>query len=354
MAVQDRADGMDQESEQRRQISESSLQRRAMAAMLLAMLVMAIGLPHHMTAFGNHGDHAVSRIVVWLSILLTLGTLSATRHTLFYAWQSLRHGRLGSTELVTICALGALVASLPTLAIHSAPMYFDVTAMSLAWIVAGEAQSAAIYRRCSSRLEQLAPLNLPALRLGLPAPWRSDRSAAWPGSVIGGFAAVTLVLHALLSESAVRGLLVGLSAVAMGCPCTLGIVKSTAWEAGVERAAAFGWLVPSGEAVSRIAETPHLVAQLVVAPGAADLRPLVALAGAVNWTIRLNYLWAVGLNLALLPLALIGPLPSIVPATTMVIARLLIFFTTRRLRSWGTSSLESAEVINLGYNHDDA
>lgn len=320
-------------NEQRWQISDVSLQRRAMGSMLLAMLVMALGLPLHLTALNAHGDHAGSwRLMVWLICLLTLWTVWAVRHVLHNTWWALRQGSFGSTELVTICALGAFAASCPAVLNHSAPMYFDVTAMALAWIVAGEAQSAAIQRRFASTLEQLAPLQLQPQIPSLPASIRSDQAVRWLGVAILACAIVALAVQMQLSGSAVIGFLASLAVVAVGCPCTLGIAKSSAWQVGVERAAERGWLIPSGALLNQIAAAPQVASQYAVQIGEADLAALLALARAVQRAMRWNYLWAIGLNLLLLPLALVGPLPAFVPAATMVIARLLIFWTTRTLR----------------------
>lgn len=320
--------------EQRRPISDRTLQRRAMGSMLLAMLVMLLGLPLHLAELRAHADHGgAAWLVVWLSWLLTLWTVWTARHIFHSAWQALRQSSFGSTELVTICALAAFVASCPALLDHRAPMYFDVTAMALAWIVAGEAQAAAIQRRFAATLEQLAPLHLQPQLPSLPAVQRSERFARSLGLAMLVFAIAAFGGQIMLGGSVTLGVVSALAAVAAGCPCTLGIARTSAWAAGVERAATIGWLIPSGPAFSRIVAEPELVSQYALQIGAADRGALLGLARAVERAGRWNVLWAVGLNLLLLPLALLHPadprLPALVPAATMVIARLLIFCTTR-------------------------
>ncbi|HEY0607805.1 MAG TPA: hypothetical protein VGD58_33125, partial [Herpetosiphonaceae bacterium] len=277
-----------------------------------------------------HADHGgATWLVVWLSGLLTLWTIWTTRHVFHSTWQMLRRRRFGSTELVTIGALAAFVASCPALLDHRAPMYFDVTAMALAWVVAGEAQAAAIQRRFASTLEQLTPLHVRSQLPSLPAVQRSEPFVSWLGLAILVSASAVVGVQIMLGGSVTFGLMAGLAAVAAGCPCTLGIARSSAWEVGVERAAVLGWLIPSGALFSRIAAEPQSAAEYAVKLGATDRPALLALARAVERTSRWNVFCAVGLNLLLLPLALRGPLPSLVPAATMLIARLLIFCTTR-------------------------
>lgn len=302
----------------------------AMGSMLLAMLVMLLGLPLHLAGLRAHADHGgAAWLVVWLSWLLTLWTIWTVRHVFHSAWQALRRSSFGATELVTICALAAFVASCPALLDHHAPMYFDVTAMALAWIVAGEAQAAAIQRRFAATLEQLAPLHLQPQLPALPAVPRREPFARWLGLALLVTAIAAFGAQIMIGGSVTLGVVSALAAVAVGCPCALGIARTSAWAVGVERAAAIGWLIPSGATFSRIVAEPELASQHALQIGAADRPALLALARAVERTIRWNVLWAVGLNLLLLPPALFGPLPPLVPAATMVIARLLIFCTAQ-------------------------
>lgn len=330
--------GLAREAQQ--QIADRVLQRRAMGSMLLAMLVMLLGLPLHLASVSTHGDHGgAARLLVWLSALLTLWTLWVTRHVFQHAWLSLRRRDFGANELINMCALAAFVASLPALFAHSAPMYFDVSAMALAWLVAGEAQTSAIQRRFVSACEQLAPLRFQPQMVSVPAAARGDRAARWLGLAILVFSISVVSVQFLRGGNAMSGLLAGLAAVAVGCPCTLGIVRSSAWEVGVERAATLGWLLPSGAALRQIAVDPQLVEQYALKLGPADPAALVELAHSVERTIRWNYLSAIGLNLVLLPLALLGPPPSLLPAAAMVLARLLIAWTTRSLRLPGSGTI---------------
>ncbi|MBV9789051.1 MAG: hypothetical protein JOZ51_12795 [Chloroflexi bacterium] len=326
--------------EAQQQIADRVLQRRAMGSMLLAMLVMLLGLPLHLPSLSAHGDHSgAARLLVWLSALLTLWTLWITRHVFGNAWLRLRRRDFGAAELVSVCALAAFVASLPALLVHRTPMYFDVSAMALAWLVAGEAQTSAIQRRFVSACEQLVPLRFQPQMVSVPAVPRGDRTARWLGLTILVFSISVVSVQILRGGSGMSALLAGLSAVAVGCPCTLGIARSSAWEAGVERAAVLGWLLPSGAALGQIAADPQLVKEYALKLGAADHAALMALAQLVERTIRWNYLSAIGLNLALLPLALFGPPPSLLPAATMVLARLLIAWTTRTLRLPGSGTI---------------
>lgn len=318
------------------------LQRRAMGSMLLAMLVMLLGLPLHLAGLSAHGDHSgAARLVVWLSALLTLWTLWVARHVFENAWRNLRRRDSGAAELVAGCALSAFAASLPALVVDSAPMYFDVTAMALAWLVAGEVQTVALQRRFDSTCQQLAPLRLQPQIPSVPAAPYGDRVVRWLGLALLVFSIAALGMQILRGGSVASGLLAGLAAVAVGCPCTLGIVRSSAWEVGVERAAALRWLLPSGVALSQIAAVPQQADQYALKLGSADHVALLALVRSVERAIRWNYLWAIGLNFVLLALALLGPLPSLLPAATMVLARLLIAWTTRTLRlsGWGTIAM---------------
>lgn len=321
-------------------IGDRVLQRRAMGSMLLAMLVMLLGLPLHLAGLSAHGDHGgAARFVVWLSALLTLWTLWVARHIFPHAWRGLRRVDFGVAELVSVGALAAFIASLPALVAHSAPMYFDVTAMALAWLVAGEAQVSALQRRFDSAREQLAPLRLQPQLPSVPVEPHGDRAVRWLGLALLVLAIAALGVQILRGGSIASGLLAGLAAVAVGCPCTLGIVKSSAWEVGVERAAALGWLLPSGAALSQIAADPQQADQYALKLGPADPAALLEVAREVERTIRWNYLWAIGLNLVLLPLALFEPPPSLGPAATMVLARLLIAWTTRTLGLSGSGTI---------------
>jgi cation transport ATPase len=208
-------------------------------------------------------------------------------------------------------------------------MYFDVTAMALAWLLSGEAQSMAIRRRFASMVEQLAPLNPPPHSLAAPAADLDDPHARWLSGVILGFSFAALIWQTHTGTIA-NGLLTALAVAAAGCPCTLGIVRSSAWVDSSERALALGWLIPEGAAWSRLASVPE-ADRLALKLGAADESALFSLARAVRRTIRWNYLWSIGFNVVLLPLALFGPVPALLPAITMLLARLLIWLTTRRL-----------------------
>lgn len=326
--------------EAHRQIADRVLQRRAMGSMLLAMLVMLLGLPLHLPSLSAHGGHGgAGRLMVWLSALLTLWTLWVTRHVFGNAWLSLRRRDFGATELVAVCSLAAFSASLPALLAHRAPMYFDVSAMAMAWLVAGEAQTAALQRRFVSAHEQLAPLRFQPQITSVPVLPHDDRAARWLGLAILVFSIAVVSVQVLRGDSVASGLLAGLAAVAVGCPCTLGIVRSSAWEVGIERAAALGWLLPSGAVLSQIAADPQRSDQYALKLGSADPAALLALARSVERTIRWNYLSAIGLNLLLLPLALFGPPPSLLPAATMVLARVLIAWTTRTLRLAGSGTI---------------
>jgi cation transport ATPase len=329
-------------------LSDAALQRRAMVAMLLAMLVMALGLPLHLATFRDHSRHTwLALPVAWLSCFLTLSTLAAGRHALSDTWRALRYARLGGAEIVTISALITLIVSLPSLVIHSAPMYFDVTAMALAWHLTGAAQSSTIQRRFAATVEQLAPLNLRPQRPTLLAADHEPWLARWLLGILFVFAIAALLWHSL-SGNLSNAALAALAVAAAGCPCTLGIVRSSAWAVGAERAVAIGWLIPVGEAWSRIEALPAQADQLAVRLGAASSADLRALACAVQRTIRWNTVWSISLNLALLPLALAGPVPAILPAATMVLARLLIGFTT-----WRLARRLSLTTTCLEYNPDD-
>ncbi|HEX6291434.1 MAG TPA: hypothetical protein VFZ66_19780 [Herpetosiphonaceae bacterium] len=309
-----------------------ALQRRAMRSMLLAMLVMALGVPLHILALGAHDAHGAgwwAMLVVWSSAGLTLLTFWTARDLLREAWRTLRPVRLRAADLVVLGALAAFVASCPALAQPTAPMYFDASAMALAWLLAGRSQAAEIEQRFVVVLEQLSPLNLPHPG----AEYRSCRishehTMTWLGLAMLGCAAAALGWHLWWTRDLAQSGLAALATIAAACPCTLGIATSSAYLVGAERAAAAGWLVPSGAALRQAADRPDLLA---VPIGSAEPERLRMIARSVQRALRLNTLWAVGLNLALLPLALLGPLPALLPAATMMLARLLISVTNRRI-----------------------
>jgi cation transport ATPase len=309
------------------------LERGAMRAMLLAMLVMALGVPLHIVALGTDTLHGATRwplVIAWLCALLTLSVFWIARAVLFGIWSAIRRRRLSQIDLVAICAAAAFAASCPALLSHAAPMYFDVAAMAIAWLLGGQAQEAAIRRRFAVTVAQLAPLNRQVPRFQ-SQPDLVEQRAGGLGGVLLGSVAVTLGLHLAWDRSVSGSMMVALATLAAGCPCALGIARSSAGAAGAARAAAAGWLVPSGAALRLIAEVSHEATRHAMPLGEAELPALLAIARSVRRAIRRNCLWAVGLNLALLPVAILEPVPALVPAAVMLAARWLIGITNARI-----------------------
>jgi cation transport ATPase len=310
------------------------LQRGAMRTMLAAMLVMALGVPLHLGSLGTQPTHLHtdwSMIIAWLCALLTLSVFWVARPVLRATCSAIRRRRFSHADLVVICACGAFAAGFPALLSHAAPMYFDVAAMAIAWIVAGQAQEAGIRRRFAVMVAQLAPLNWQLPVLQPTASDRLEQPVAWLGSVLLGSAVAALMLHLWWGHDLTGSSMVSLALLAAACPCALGIAGPSACAAGVERAMAAGWLVPSGAALGQLADVPQDAARLVMPLGAADLPALAAIARSVQCAIRRNYLWAAGLNLALVPLALLEPIPPLVPAAVMLAARWLIGISNARI-----------------------
>ena len=154
-----------------------------------------------------------------------------------------------------------------------------------------------------------------------------ERKASWLGGTILLAAGAAGLLHLGAGAGLVHALVTALAAIAVACPCTLGIAVASAYAAGGERAATSGWVVSGGAAFDDDA-----VAMRAIRLGAAGPEALLEVARAVRRAVRRNMLWAVGLNLLSLPWAVWGPLDPAVPAATMLSAWALISITNRRLR----------------------
>jgi cation transport ATPase len=319
-----------------RSIPADVLQRRAMRSMLVAMLVMALGLPLHITTLDVQHGHAVgygTLGLVWLSALATLLTFWIARHAVIDTWRRLRRAACWRNDVVVIGALAACIASWPALLNHAAPMYFDVAAMALAWIVAGQAQEAEIRQRFEAILEQLTPLDLqPSFVTPQATTPRIEAGVIWLGAMMLGSASATLGWHLMQGDSMWDSSLLMLATIAVACPCTLGIAASSACTVAAERATAAGWLIPSG---LTLRQSPAAQQRLggALALGAAEPESLRTIVQSVRWAIRCNSVWAVVFNLASMPFAVAGPIPGLVPAANMLIARLLIALTNRRIHA---------------------
>lgn len=312
-------------------------QRRAMASMWLAMIVMALGVPAHLGGLRGH-ERALhdgslwSAAALWLAWALTTATLWTAREELLKVWNDLRHARIGVAAVVMLGAVASYSVSLPTLrsswvgAGHGAPMYFDVAAMGSAWLLAGAAQRSDLRRRYVATWEQLMPLG--GTRTLLPATERSSFGYGWLAALLIGVALVAAGLDLAAYQSFGDALVVGLAALALGCPCTLGIARSSACIAGASRAAAAGWVV-AGEAAFWPATRAAAPAALELGP--AELAAFTQIAGRVRWAIRLNHVWTIGANMLALPLALRGPVEPWLPAAIMLLAWALIAVTNRAL-----------------------
>lgn len=306
-----------------------------MQSMALAMLVMLLSVPLHLLALRGHSGQGMAWIVgvAWLSAALTLGTLWTARPVWIASLRALRGGRLDETALVSLCALAALFAGVPALSpgAHAAPMYFDVAAMAMAWLVGGQAQRSDSCRRYVERLEQLTPLGF-VQNAPPTAPKDDTHDAVWLALVLGGTALAGSVIAANQADSAMQVFQVGLATLALGCPSTLGIAVQSAAAAGAKRAAAAGWLVPSPAVLLQPVADPRAA----IALGSANTQDFVRIAHATRVAVRCNRFWAVGVNLALLPLAVRGPVDPLLPAMLMVLARALIAVTNHRLLTRGS------------------
>lgn len=324
--------------------ADRRLQRRAMLSMWLAMLVMALGVPTHLGAFGGHQPLAHRptgdvTLLAWLAWLLTTATIWQARELLVASWQPLRLGRLGETTPVLLGALAAYLLGMAGLgatlagATHAVPHSFDVTAMALAWLLGGAAQRNDLRRRYVTMQEQL-------MLLGLSTPPRpipdSNRSAAWTGwlaALLLSWAVLTVGFQVGAGQPPGAALMAGLAALGLGCPCALGIARSAAAAAGATSAAAAGWVVVDEAAFwtdseGQVAEHTALRLGQPV-PGSYD-----RIAGAVRRAAWLNGCWAVGLNLLVLPVALRGPVDPLLPAAIMLLAWALITLTSRSIGWW--------------------
>ena len=322
------------------------LQRRAMVSMWLAMPVMVLGLPAHLAALAGHAASAHTAgwttLLGWLAWALTSATLWIAREQLATTWRALRQARPGPDALVTLGALGAYVGSLPALgaATHAAPIYFDVTAMALAWLLAGAAQRADLARRYAATLEQLALLSANSPASATAPSDQPVQPTRYLSSIVGGaligLALLLIAWQLRTGHSLQQALSSGLALLAALCPCTLGIAWRSAAHAGAARAAAAGWIVTSAAAFwpDRAITTPSDAALRL---GAASPAVFARIARAVRRAAWLNTCWAIGFNLLLLPLALRGPVDPLLPAAIMLLARLLIALTNRSVGGWSTA-----------------
>lgn len=314
--------------------AERQLQRRAMVSMWLAMLVMALGLPAHLGGHGARGHSVVGHaaLLSWLAWLLTTATLWQARELLTAVWHTCRRGYLSETALVALGALAAYAVSLiglgaalvgPT---HQVPLYFDVTAMALAWLLAGVAQRADLRRRFMMTVEQLAPLGLATPVRPVFHPDRPSRDVGWLALLLVGWALLTLALQFGVGQSLGAGLSAALATLALGCPCALGIARSSAATAGAARAAAAGWVVVDEAAFWCDPQSPRALQLAQPVPGSYE-----QIAGLVRRVAWLNRCWAIGINVLALPLALRGPVDPLLPAGIMLLAWALIALSSRSI-----------------------
>lgn len=321
--------------------AERRLQRRAMLSMWLAMAVMALGVSGHLNALDGHQplthgvvDHLTA--LDWLAWLLTTATLWQARGLLPPTWHALRRGQVEGATLVGLGALAAYIVSLVGLGTalaettYSGRLYFDVTAMGLAWLLAGAAQRADLRRRYVTTLEQLMLFDVTMPACPMPSANRSSSGAGWVAVLLLGWALLTVGLQIGTGQPLAAALIAGLAVLALGCPCTLGMARSSAAAAGAASAAAAGWVV-----VDEAAFWPGSDA-CVSQPAALCLGPATPgsyerIARTVRRAAWLNRCWAVGFNLLLLPLALLGPVDPLLPAASMLLAWALIALTNRSI-----------------------
>jgi len=298
-----------------------------MTSMLLAMVVMALGLPLHFAVL-QHGKHEPNWwiwLTVWLSWILTTATLWTTRSV----WRSSSGHLLDRDRLIAGWALLAYAVSVPALFNHRMPMYFDVAAMAVAWIVQGRAQQAEIGWRFKVKADQLALLGF-ARSVG--AVHQDIKQNHIPLRLVVVFLAIAVsvwTIYSFADDGLVSRAYLAATVVAAACPCALGIARSSAVTAGANRAAAAGWLVPSGVALLRAAEHPIVAAQHVVALPDAELRQLIVIARATRRATWINELWAMLCGVAIVPLTFHGPVDPSLPAVGMIIAWILIKNTNR-------------------------
>lgn len=311
--------------------ADRRLRQRAMLCMMLAMAVMAIGLPTHLVSLrGGSALHAAggwTMLSAWLAGALTTITLWLARDQLALAWRQLWTARIGATAVVTLGAASAYALSLTTLLTTnehaSHRVFFDVVAMALAWLVAGAAQRSDLRRRSVVMRQQLALLGAERPLVDVPA---AEIAHGWAGlaGLLLGLALLAAADQLVRGASVGRALDVLLTALTLSCPCALGIARASAYAAGAAQAARSGWIVAD--------ERAFWAADLSVAAldlGATPRATLDRIARRVRWAARLNTLWAIGLNLLALPLALRGSLDPLVPAGLMLLAWMLIGLTSR-------------------------
>lgn len=310
---------------------DAAAQRRAMLSMLSAMPVMLIGLPlHAATLLGFPLHHLFGSVIGWVSAALATTALVVARLEFRAAWQSLRHRRINAPCVVVLTAGAAYVVSLPALiAPHDlAPtLYFDVAAMAIAWLLTGAAHETAIRRRYTTTIMQLAPLGFIPISPALNNRAFPERELRWFGGAALGFALLTIFVQLHQGSNPSSALFAAGATLAVVCPCAWGIARSSASNLGAQRAAGFGWFVPSG-AVFWADEATMFRASMALDTCSRD--QLQRLARNVRRAGRLNVCWSIAGN-AVLPLASARPLDPLIPAALMVLAWTLIGVTNRVL-----------------------
>ena len=107
-------------------------------------------------------------------------------------------------------------------------------------------------RRIAALLEQTAASKAPAQRL-------ADRVSAWFVPVVIGISLLTLLAWSIATRDLSRTFRAAVSVLVISCPCALGLATPTAITVGSGRAARFGILFKSAEALETLACTQYLL-----------------------------------------------------------------------------------------------
>lgn len=298
------------------------VQRHAMLAMAAAMGTMAVGLPLHLSALRGTVSHAAAGPGAWpAAVLATIALAAALPALRGNEGVPATLGR-GEQTLLLCCAAAAYAAGwIGILGGTHGLVYFDVAAMSVAWIAEGRALDMDGRRRALAAAEQLWLLT--GARCP-PAPPLAQRGIALPLAAAIGAGAIGAAVHALQTGTVGQALVAGLATLAACCPCALGSARASALAAGRELAGRDGWIVASTGALEL--EEPWRAA--IGLPLAACDR-LTAVGRAARRAARLGTLWAVFVPALMLPLALRGPVDPLLPAAAMVVAWAAIRLTNR-------------------------
>jgi Cu+-exporting ATPase len=110
-----------------------------------------------------------------------------------------------------------------------------------------------------SRRARIGQQILTALSSRAPIAAMADRVAGVFVPVVLAIAATTLLGHWLFADNLQQAITNAVAVLVVACPCALGLATPAAIATGLARAAQFGWLFRSADALQRAAEIDHVV-----------------------------------------------------------------------------------------------